>query len=406
MRPVYGRSPWIDRFPKSRVPSYPKLRGELSIDVAIVGGGLTGCMTAYALAAAGIKVALVEADRIGRGASGGSNGWITQDPATSYATTEAAIGRRSARHAWQAWRRAALDFAALLRRLEIKTRAESHPALVVARTPAEAATLAREQKLRREVGVDAAGIPARGIAAAAGFAGIAAMRSTDTSTIDPYRTTVGLAAAAASRGALVFERSPVVKTSFTRTTSALTVGASIVRTSRIIVTTGLPGALFKPLQRHVPARTAHLVLTDVVPARLRRALGSRDYLVRDVADPPHRIAWVDDERLLVSGADSDPVPPRIRDQVLVQRTGQLMYELSVLYPDISGLQPAYGWDAPYGTTATGLPVIGPHRNYPFHLFAFGDSSHGVTGAYLASRILLRHHLGDPQPADAAFAFRR
>jgi glycine/D-amino acid oxidase-like deaminating enzyme len=83
-----------------------------------------------------------------------------------------------------------------------------------------------------------------------------------------------------------------------------------------------------------------------------------------------------------------------------------MYELSVLYPDISGLQPAYGWDAPYGTTATGLPVIGPHRNYPFHLFAFGDSSHGVTGAYLASRILLRHHLGDPQPADAAFAFRR
>ena len=45
----------------------------------------------------------------------------------------------------------------------------------------------------------------------------------------------------------------------------------------------------------------------------------------------------------------------------------------------------------YARTADGLPYIGPHRNFPHHLFAFGDSSHSVTGAYLASRILLRHH---------------
>ena len=44
----YGTSPSIDRFPKSRVPSYPRQRGPLEIDVAIVGGGLTGCATAYA----------------------------------------------------------------------------------------------------------------------------------------------------------------------------------------------------------------------------------------------------------------------------------------------------------------------------------------------------------------------
>ena len=46
----------------------------------------------------------------------------------------------------------------------------------------------------------------------------------------------------------------------------------------------------------------------------------------------------------------------------------------------------------------GLPYIGPHRNFPHQLFAFGDSSHSVTGAYLASRILLRHHLGETDPS--------
>ena len=59
----------------------------------------------------------------------------------------------------------------------------------------------------------------------------------------------------------------------------------------------------------------------------------------------------------------------------------------------------------YARTGDGLPYIGPHRNYPHHLFAFGDASHSVTGAYLASRILLRHHLGEPDAADEAFGFR-
>jgi glycine/D-amino acid oxidase-like deaminating enzyme len=102
-----------------------------------------------------------------------------------------------------------------------------------------------------------------------------------------------------------------------------------------------------------------------------------------------------------------PSPPvRLRHKTLVQRTGQLMYELSTLYPDISGLQPEYGWDAEYGWSGDGLPYIGPHRNFPRHLFAFGDASHSVTGAYLASRILLRHYQDEVEPADTVFEFTR
>ena len=128
--------------------------------------------------------------------------------------------------------------------------------------------------------------------------------------------------------------------------------------------------------------------------------------MRDLAEPPHLVRWVDDERLLVAGADTLSPPVRLRDRIVVQRTGQLMYELSTLYPDISGILPAYGWDAPYARTSDGLPYIGPHRNFPHHLFAFGDSSHSITGAYLASRMLLRHHLDELEPADRHFGFTR
>ena len=129
-------------------------------------------------------------------------------------------------------------------------------------------------------------------------------------------------------------------------------------------------------------------------------------VIRDSADPPHVIQWLDDDRLLVSGADAETPPPRHQEKILVQRTGQLMYELSTMYPDISGILPAYGWAADYARTAEGIPYIGPHRNYPHHLFAFGDSSRSLTGAYLASRILLRHHSGKLDPADEVFGFHR
>src|SRR3954452_23058267 len=116
----YGRSPWIDQFPKSRVPSYPRHRGPLNIDAVVVGGGLTGCATAYAFAAAGISVALLEADRLGHGSTAFSSGWIADDPGVSFAEVERQLGRRAATEGWRAWRRAALDFIALVRRLNLK----------------------------------------------------------------------------------------------------------------------------------------------------------------------------------------------------------------------------------------------------------------------------------------------
>ena len=405
MRPVYGRSYWIDQFPRSRVPSYPRHTGSREVDVAIVGGGLTGCATAYAFAAAGLKVALFEAGRIGRGETGLSTGWITDEPTVPFASLDKAVGRRFARHAYQSWRRASLDFQALLRRLDIKCHLEPRPSLVVAQTAEQAAQLTREHKVRRDAGLDSTLLPAKSVGALTGFPASAAVRTKEAAVVDPYRATVGLAAAAAARGAEIFERSPVTKTAFTRDRASLHIGTAAIAAKRIIICTGDLGALFSPLARHVPRRTTYTVLTEPIPARIRRSLGSCECLVRDSNDPPHRISWVGEDRLLVSGADSDRVSARGRDAMLVQRTGQLMYELSTFYPDISGLQPAFSWEVDYTATATGLPIIGAHRNYPFHLFAAGERL-SLTATYLASRILLRQHLDEAQPADHAFGFAR
>jgi glycine/D-amino acid oxidase-like deaminating enzyme len=405
----YGRSPWGDRFPASRVPSHPRHRKPFTTDAAdvvIVGGGLTGCATAYAFAAAGIKVTLLEADRLGRGGTSLSAGWISDDPGVPFAEAENLLGRRVARDGFQAWRRAALDFSALLRRLNIKCYLEPRTALTIALTPEQQTRLKKERKVRLAAGLEAPALGARVVNGEVALSPTVALRGRDGATIDPYRACVGLASAAQERGALLFEHSPVTRITFNRKIADVHTAAGKIRARKVIIATGTPTMLFKSLRRHFWFRTAYLALTDPIHAKVRNQLGKRKTVVRDSADPYHVVRWLDDERLMVMGADIETPPDRLKSKIVVGKTGQLMYELSLLYPDISGIPPAYGWSADYAKTAEGLPYIGPHRNFPHQLFAFGDSSHSVTGSYLASRVLLRYVLGELESSDKAFEFNR
>jgi glycine/D-amino acid oxidase-like deaminating enzyme len=97
----YGSSYWLDTFPKSRLPAYPRHRGDLSVDIAIVGGGFAACASAYAFSAAGIKVALFESDQIGRGSTAFSSGLVLQEPGVDYRDVEQLYGVRVARRVFQ-----------------------------------------------------------------------------------------------------------------------------------------------------------------------------------------------------------------------------------------------------------------------------------------------------------------
>lgn len=65
---------WIDSTPST---SYPTLVGDIHVDVAILGGGMTGISSAYLLAQAGLKTVVLETDRILLGTTGHTTGKLT-----------------------------------------------------------------------------------------------------------------------------------------------------------------------------------------------------------------------------------------------------------------------------------------------------------------------------------------
>ena len=397
---------WLDRFPKSRRPSFPKLRGESQTDVVIVGGGLTGCACALSFAAAGARCVVVEAERIGATVTAGSLGLIREDFDASFTETASAYGLRAARLLWQGMRRASLDMQAALRRFEIRCDLVPQDLLRIApRHGHGAKQLEREYRARREAGLDHSWVTAAALKRDIAIDGMVAIRSRG-GAVDPYRACLGFATAATARGAEIFEHSAVRRIRVKRKLVEVATASGSIRADAVVVATGAPLTDLRALRRHLRPEQGYAVVTETLSAAVRREIGRRSSALRDSAVPPHMLRWLKDDRVMFAGADQQPVASRALDKVLVQRTGQLMYELSVLYPAISGALPEWAWAFTHDGTVDGLPYIGLHRNFPRHLFAMGHSRHGLATAWLAARVLLRLYRGEPAKGDDLFGFSR
>jgi glycine/D-amino acid oxidase-like deaminating enzyme len=401
----YGISPWLDAIPVKKRREFPAFRGVITHPVVVVGGGMSGAMTAYACASAGYKVILLEADRIGLGGSGRATGLLSGEASESLREVEARHGKRAARAMFEAMEPAPRELAATIKRLGIRAGFEAADQFRVLAPGESDKLIRRELSARQDAGAKASWVPAAAITRQAAIESGGALRLPDAGFVDPFKLTLGFLSAAIKRGAKIYEKSAVRKITFTRKTATAFLDGGAITTTNLAICIGEPTALFKPLKRHLRHEDRYAVLTEPLSAAVRAELGKRAGVLTDTATPPHHLWLTADHRALFAGADQKRPPDRLRDKTLVQRTGQLMYELSRLYPAISGAAPAFGWDVPLTHPIDGVLYAGSHRNFPFHHFAFG-TLHDPARAYLASRIILRSVQGKPDKTDEFFSFAR
>jgi glycine/D-amino acid oxidase-like deaminating enzyme len=391
----------------TRPAAFERLRGERSCDVAVVGGGLTGTLAAHEFARAGARVVLLEAGRLGSGATGAGLGLVSPGPGVPFSTLRDRFGLRDARWIWETARRSALDLAAFLRRAGVRCDLTPVEEVLLAVGDAQIARLEREHQALKDAGLDVAWLPARRARASYGAEALAALKLGGASTIDPLRACLAVARRLhRAGGGLVFERSPVTRVRAARKSVTLTTTEGTVVASTVVLATGAPSAGCGALARHFREQQAYAVSLPPLDRAGRRPFGEAGAVARDLSDPPHAWRWAPGDTLLFSGVPQRPVAPRQLPRTLVQRTGQLMYELSLLYPHVSGTQPVAGWAVPEVAGLDGLPVVGAHRSFPRHLFALGFGRMGASGSWLAARLLVRQWAGEAQTGDGLLGFGR
>lgn len=391
--------------PSKKRKEFPAFRGDITAPIVIIGGGMAGCMTAYACAAAGLKVLVLEAGRIAQGGSSRATGFLSSEACESYRDLEARAGRRAARALFDLHQRAPRELAATVKRLGIKAGLQLRHAIRIVPDGASDKLIRRDVTDRSAAGLDGSWIVANAVSRQTQVASAGGMRLRDFGFADPFRLALGFMAAAIKRGAKFHERSRVKKITFDRKVATVTLDGASIISKNVIVCTGEPNELFKALRRHFRYEDRYAVMTEPLPAAVRAQLGARASILCDTETPAHQLGFAADHRVVFAGADQKRPSDRLRATTLVQRTGQLMYELSRLYPAISGTAAARGWDAPLAHSVDDVLYAGAHRNFPHQLFAFG-TLHDPARAYLASRILLRCVLGQSEKDDEHFSFSR
>jgi glycine/D-amino acid oxidase-like deaminating enzyme len=397
---------WLGRDSIARHVRFPTLSKTLDVDIAIVGGGITGAALAWRFADAGVRVAVIEAAKIGRGSTAASTALLMQEPDTDLAELTRRYGRRRARRIWRLSLRATQDFIGTLARLRIDCDLARRDSIYYAAARDDVRHLRDEYRRRVAAGMDGRWLEGAALFRAVRFDAAAAIRTRGNAQVDPLAACAGLMQAARRAGAYVFEHSPVqaIRTSAHDVRVETQDGA--IRADRVVIATGYATPYFRPLQARFRMLSTYVVATRPLTPAERRRIGPAAVMLWDTARPYHYARWTHDHRLILGGRDRAAVAERDRRQAIDEGTRGVHADFARLYPALADVEIDYRWEGLFATTPDGLPYIGPHRRYRRHLFALGYGGNGMTFGFLASRLLLDWFRGDRSPDHALFGFSR
>ncbi len=363
------------------LPPFPALDGEAEADVCVVGGGYTGLSAALHLAEAGLDVVLVEAQRVGWGASGRNGGQVGSGQRRDQDWLEAHFGRQRARALWDMAEEAKALVRSLVARhgIDCDLRAgilhAAHRASYVAEYRAEAEKLARDYGYGEIEPLDRAGLSA--VLASPGYHGGALDRGG--AHLHPLDYALGLARAAAAAGVRIFERSRAAAITAGARPEVRTAGGRVRARYVVLAANGYLGGLAPAVAARVMPINNFIVATE--PLGAERAAG----LIRNGAAVANSRFVVNyfrlsaDHRLLFGGGESYGwrFPADI--------AGLVRPRMVAVFPQLADARIDHAWGGTLAITANRMPAF--QRLAPTVLSVGGYSGHGVALATLAGKLM-------------------
>lgn len=365
------------------------LVGSNQADIAIIGGGLTGLGAALALAERGVKPVLLEAARIGWGASGRNGGQLLPGLSGDLAQIRRDHGLDTARALFD------LSVEAVER---VKQRIADHAIpcdlgtghVTAALKPRHMAALAAEQALWQELGYRGlqlwSAAELRQIVHSPRYIG--GLYDPGAAHLDPLAYALALARLAEQAGAVIHENSRVMRLNMTGTPTLVTANGEIRAEQVLVCANAYLGGLVPALARQImPVASCVMATAPLGKERLATLLAqpiavSDANLVLDYFRP------TGDHRLIFGGrANYDGRPPRNIGAALAPR-------LARIFPQLGRVEIEHEWAGVIAITRDRMPRLG--RFAPNGLFAHGYSGHGLALSGLAGTILAEASLGRPE----------
>ena len=356
---------------------YPQLTDLVETDVVVLGAGIAGITTAYALAAAGREVVLVDAGRVAAGVTGYTSAKVTVGHNLVYADLEQRFDADVARTYAQSQSAALEWLCATAEREGIDCELERLPMLVYTEVGDERSKIEDEVRAATAAGLRASLVTDTGLP----YDVVAAVRLEDQAQFHPRKYLLGLVERFVALGGRVFEQTRALDVDGGEPCIVRTDAAEI-RAREVVVATHYPfldrGLLFARLAQYRDAVVAYPISADADLPEMAISTGSEDGGTHSMRTTPYR----DGQRLLVvtggqykSGVEGDV---------------ESMYEDLAAWTEerFDVGDQAYRWSTQDASSVDRLPYIGRLPNSGEHVWvATGFSAWGMTGGTLAGMLL-------------------
>ena len=394
---IASSSYWIE---SATLPTFGKLEQNITVDVAVVGGGMTGLTAAYLLAAAGKSVAVLERGRCGQAETGHTSAHLTMVTDARLPDLVSRVGRTHAQAVWDAGLAAMAQVDSVVREHEIDCGFEwvdgflHAPAERTGGEPLDAQEkqLAQEAKLASELGFDAefvATVPGVGRPGIR-FAGQARFR--------PRQYLAGLARRLTSMGVRIYEHSEARE--FHEKPLTITANGHTVGCADVLLATHNPLVGISNMAAATLFQTKLALYTSYVIAGRVPKGTVPDALFWDTHDPYH-YARLDPHRsddLVIFGGEDHKTGQATDTEACYARLEK------TLRTRIPRVEITHRWSGQIIETPDGMPYIGPATDHQF--VATGFCGNGLTLGTVAGMLVTDAILERRNPWAELFATDR
>jgi glycine/D-amino acid oxidase-like deaminating enzyme len=381
--------------------NYPRLNRDLSTDVLIIGGGISGALAAFYLTEAGIPATVVDGRTIGLGSTCASTSLLQYEIDIPLTELSEKIGEKNAVTAYHL----CYESISALEKICKKIKApwfDRKQSLFVASYKKDLELIRKEFTARKAAGFEVDYWDAGTIKTNMGFDAPGAIYSAVAAQTDAYMLTHSLHQYNISKGMEVFDKTGVTGISHTRNGVVATTSEGYnIKAKYLVIATGYEASKYikEPL---IELRSTYAVVSESVSDE---DCWYHDCLIWETKDPYLYMRSTMDKRLLIGGRDEEFYNPARRDKLIHQKAAALKRDFEKKFPHIPFI-PEFKWTGTFITTADGLPFIGNYPAMPRTFFALGFGGNGITFSQIAAKMLADIIQGKKEKVHSMFAFGR
>lgn len=391
-----SHTPHVGSWYAASANAFPKrssLLGQIEADVVIIGAGYTGLSSGLHLAEAGFKVVLLEAARVGFGASGRNGGQIVNGFSRDIDTILRTYGPEAAR----AMGSMAFEGGAIIRERVKKYGIacnQKDGGFFAAFSDKQLRELERHKQVWAEYGKPDMQMVSKSelhkIVNTDAYVG--GMIDPHGGQIHPLNLAQGEAQAIESLGGQIFEDSAVIRIDRGETVVVHTATGSVKAKFAMVAGNAYLGQLVPELAAKSMPCGSQLITTEVLGEARAKALIPSDLCVEDCNYKLDYYRITDDHRLLFGGG----VTYGGGDPASIE--GYLRPHFERIFPSLKKVKVEYTWGGNFLLTLTRIPQFGRIGNNIY--YAQGYSGHGVTTTHLAGKLIAEAMKGQAQRFDA------